>query len=323
MHLVSASLTRATGRSAFDLAREKLFQPLGITDVTWPADPDGVSRGFADLRLEPRDLAKLGYLWLHHGRWEGKQIVPAAYLDDALSPHATVQPGIQYGYGLWLYPGHTPFDFEANGRGGQRITVIPQLNAVVVVTGGGMDANDVTPLIEKAFVSDKALPDNAAAEARLANVAARVAAAPPAVAQAPLPGMAGALANTTWYLPANPLGLQSLALTFSSPDQASVHFGFADGSGEDHAIGLDGAPRLSRNLTTNLPVAVSGRWTMGSFELDYDEIARINAYTLALTPSPDGVVIHLTERSGLANMTMTATSDPEAQRVAGLSGSHG
>jgi CubicO group peptidase (beta-lactamase class C family) len=324
MHLVSASLTRATGKSAFELAREKLFAPLGITDVIWPADPDGVSHGFADLRLEPRDLAKLGYLWLHDGRWEGAQVVPASYIESALAPHANVQPGVQYGYGIWLYPGHTPYDFEANGRGGQRIIVVPQLNTVVVATGGGMDANEVTPLLATAFRSNIALPANLEGDARLAAAVSRAAEAPAPVATSlmPAPALQNALAGKTWFLSPNPLGLQSLTFNFWSAGEASVHFGFADGTGEDHPVGLDGSPRLSPNLATGLPVAVLGRWINGGFILDYDEIARINAYRLLLTPASDGLSIHLTERSGLANMMLTATAEPPAQRVAGLSGSH-
>ncbi|HEY5047534.1 MAG TPA: serine hydrolase [Rhizomicrobium sp.] len=323
MQLVSASLTRATGESASELAHARLFAPLGITKVIWPADPDGNSHGFADLMLESRDLAKLGYLWLHQGRWEGRQIVPAAYLATALSPHANVQPGVQYGYGMWLYPGHTPYDFEANGRGGQRITVIPQLNAVVVVTGGGMDANRIAPLIARAFVSKAALPANSTGEARLASAVARAAAAPRPYAALPLPAAAGYLAAKTWFLPANPLGVQSLTLSFPSAVEASVRFGFADGTGEDHSVGLDGSPRLSRNVSSGLPVAVSGQWRNGGFELDYDEVARINAYRFSLVPASGGVFIHLTERSGLANITMTATDEPPAEPIAAGSGNHG
>jgi CubicO group peptidase (beta-lactamase class C family) len=323
MHLVSASLTRATGRSAYDLAREKLFAPLGITDVVWPSDPDGVSHGFADLRLEPRDLAKLGYLWLHDGRWDGMQVVPAAFLADALAPHANVQPGVQYGYGMWLYPGHVPYDFEANGRGGQRITVIPQSNAVIVVTGGGMDANAVAPLIAKAFTSNNALPENKAGEVRLASAVARVAAASDSVAAIAFPTTMPSFLGKTWYLPSNPLGVQSLRLNLLSPSAALVHFGFADGTGEDHPIGLDGSPRLSRNLASGFPVAVSGQWTGGGFAFEYDEVSRINDYRFVLTPSPAGISIHLTERSGLANDTFTATTTLPTQRIAILSGSRG
>jgi CubicO group peptidase (beta-lactamase class C family) len=176
MHLVSAVLTRATGETASDFAREKLFEPLGIEQVSWPKDSDGISHGFADLKIAPRDMAKLGYLWLHHGVWDGKQIVPANYLADAFSAHANVEPDVQYGYGMWIYPqrGHAggPADFEANGNGGQRIAIVPSQDLVEVITGSGLDANQVAELLAGAVKSDGALPENPAAASRLAVRAA-------------------------------------------------------------------------------------------------------------------------------------------------------
>ena len=80
-HLLSAILTKVTGRSALDYARERLFGPLGIDDVLWRADPQGVSVGGYGLYLQPRDMAKIGYLWLRGGLWEGKQILPAAWIE--------------------------------------------------------------------------------------------------------------------------------------------------------------------------------------------------------------------------------------------------
>jgi CubicO group peptidase (beta-lactamase class C family) len=318
MHIVSAVLTRATGASALELSQQKLFEPLGITDVTWPADPDGISHGFADMRLKPRDLAKLGYLWLHHGRWENQQVVPLDYLKNALTPHADVEPGIQYGFGMWLYPGHVPYDFEANGRGGQRITVIPSLNAVVVVTGGGMDANVVMPLIAGAFKSNDALAANPTAEARLAQVSAQIAAPPPSTPCTAPPIWSTALAGKTWLLAPNPMGVQSLQISFPNSNVASLQFGFADGTSEVHPIGLDGAPRLSPNRASGLDVAVSGRWTADAFEIDYDEVARINAYRLVLKPQSSGLNIRITERSGLADTTITAQAAPAIQEAAGV-----
>jgi len=170
--VVSAVLTESTGASALDLARQELFSPLGIANVSWPTDRDGVSHGWGDLELQPRDMAKLGYLWLHNGRWEDRQVIPSDYLAQALTRHISVQPGVDYGYGMWLYPGHTPIDFEANGTGGQRITVIPSLDMVEVTTGNGLDANDIAQLIATAAKSDQSLPPNSPADARLTGLVA-------------------------------------------------------------------------------------------------------------------------------------------------------
>jgi CubicO group peptidase (beta-lactamase class C family) len=200
MQLVSAVLTNRTGDSAASFAQKELFGPLGIEHVSWPTDADGVSHGFADLKLQPRDMAKLGYLWLHHGEWEGRQIVPAAYLEQAFSAHANVGQNVQYGYGMWIYPEHGPAggpaDVEANGHGGQRIAVIPGQDMVVVITGNGLDANQVSGLVAAAVKSNRALPVNAPGDANLAMRVAdaargpetRLAAATPAkVLPIPLP----------------------------------------------------------------------------------------------------------------------------------------
>jgi CubicO group peptidase (beta-lactamase class C family) len=166
--LVSAVLTERTGTSAREFARRELFAPLGIADAGWPTSACGVSHGWGDLELQPRDMAKLGYLWLHDGSWDGREIIPAAYLRDALAAHASVGPGVQYGYGMWLYPNHFHPDYEANGAGGQRITVIPSLDMVEVMTGEGLDANEVAALIADAPKASSPLPANSEAQSRLA-----------------------------------------------------------------------------------------------------------------------------------------------------------
>ena len=80
-HLLSAILTKVTGKSALDYAREVLFGPLGIEDVMWRGDPQGISGGGAGLYMHPRDMAKIGYLYLRGGVWEGKQILPASWIE--------------------------------------------------------------------------------------------------------------------------------------------------------------------------------------------------------------------------------------------------
>ena len=62
MHLLSGVISRVTGSSALEFARRELFRPLGIRDAEWPADAQGISHGWGDLHLHPRDMAKLGLL---------------------------------------------------------------------------------------------------------------------------------------------------------------------------------------------------------------------------------------------------------------------
>ena len=146
-HLLSAIITRSTGRCAQEFAAEHLFEPLGIdkpvadmqhtysqADVFrnraggWPKDPQGNSIGGWGLLLKPRDMARFGYLYLNGGHWDGQQIIPEKWVEDSVSPHT---PG--YGYQWWLRDVNGLFAFSAVGQGGNHIFCVPQLDLVVVV----------------------------------------------------------------------------------------------------------------------------------------------------------------------------------------------
>jgi CubicO group peptidase (beta-lactamase class C family) len=134
-------LTRATGMPWREYARAALFEPLGITDVEWVGDFLGRPMAYTGLRLCPRDMAKLGRLVLNHGQWQGKQIVPAAWIDASLLPRLdTGFDHLQYGFFWWTgsvtWQGRNLHWAAAFGNGGQRIFVVPDLDLCVVVTAG-------------------------------------------------------------------------------------------------------------------------------------------------------------------------------------------
>ena len=88
----------------------------------------------------PEDMAKVGYLWLHRGNWDGRQIVSEAWVLDSVSAHSKfIGVDFAYGYGWWVSPG----DYYAVGRGGQRIRVMASANTLVVTTGGTFDYADI------------------------------------------------------------------------------------------------------------------------------------------------------------------------------------
>ena len=302
MHLLSAVVARATGTTTLDFARRTLFGPLGIERVDWPADPQGVQHGWGDLHLQPRDMAKLGYLWLKGGRWEDAQIIPADFLRAALEVHAHPgwSEGQEYGYGMWLYPRRTPPVYEGLGRGGQRISVVPAANLVVVFTGGGFEPGDIGDFIGRAIRSDGPLPEDPAAAARLAAAVREAASAPAAGPVPPAPALAAAVSGRTWALEANPLGIRSLTLSFPGGVEAALELRLADRVDGPRPVGLDGVPRVSGAGRFGLPVALRGAWDGDStFVLDYDEVGNINAYRFRLTFAGDAVGVELTERTGL------------------------
>jgi CubicO group peptidase (beta-lactamase class C family) len=160
-HLLSSLLTAVTGVSLLQFAEKNLLQPIGIKDVIWPPDPEGRTRGWGDLHLHPRDMARFGLLYLHHGRWGDLQIVPESWVRDSSRASVIVRPGVGYGYSWWINTARPPI-FEAVGRGGQRISVLPKENMVVVFTGGGADTDQIAPFLFRAIRSDTAIPNNRA-----------------------------------------------------------------------------------------------------------------------------------------------------------------
>ncbi|GAB4425240.1 MAG: serine hydrolase [Anaerolineae bacterium] len=145
--LLAAALQRLTGMSLSEYAALYLFAPLGIARYTWPADPQGVTIGGAELSLTPRDLARIGYLALCGGRWGDEALVPADWIADSHRPHVALGAddscaGLGYGYLWWLRPQAGYDSALAVGYGGQFTIVVPALDLVVVMTG---DLSDVPP----------------------------------------------------------------------------------------------------------------------------------------------------------------------------------
>jgi CubicO group peptidase (beta-lactamase class C family) len=161
-HLLSAIVADATGRSTLAYARAKLFGPLGIStdhalvqairtwpptraqdkayeqaSAAWETDPQGYQIGFGWVKLPARDLAKFGYLYLNGGRWDGRQVVPADYVQASTQPHSKPPPSVPadgYGYQWWTTSVASHRSFFAAGFAGQLIQVIPDLDLVVVLT---------------------------------------------------------------------------------------------------------------------------------------------------------------------------------------------
>lgn len=139
-HLLSVILTEATGMSTLEFARRFLFAPLGIASneergFLWETDPRGYYLGGTGLRLRARDAAKLGYLVLNNGLWDGQQLLPADYVQAAT--HEQSKGGYPeasgYGYLWWTEQQEGYHSFYAAGFGGQYIQVFPELDTIIVM----------------------------------------------------------------------------------------------------------------------------------------------------------------------------------------------
>jgi CubicO group peptidase (beta-lactamase class C family) len=155
--LLSVVLSRAIEQPAADYAKRKLFKPLDIDNYGWLSDSEGHLYGEMGLNITARDMAKIGILYLQHGRWDGKQIVSESYVRESVSAHNGGGPPVNaaYGYQWWVSKTTTGLRaFFAAGYKGQLIYVVPEQNLVIAV------ASDST--LSQKLIKDVALPAAAA-----------------------------------------------------------------------------------------------------------------------------------------------------------------
>lgn len=137
--LLAQVLKKATGRHADEYAAEHLFAPLGVKSFYWKHTPSGHPDTEGGLYLEPRDLAKLGYLYMKDGVWEGKRLLPEGWVaaSTAAQVVANEETGFKYGYQWWVIApkARRPPVFAAIGYGGQYLLVVPSLDLIAVFTG--------------------------------------------------------------------------------------------------------------------------------------------------------------------------------------------
>ncbi|MHA3964082.1 MAG: serine hydrolase domain-containing protein [Candidatus Thorarchaeota archaeon SMTZ1-45] len=138
-HILSAIIQEVTQNSTLNFALNNLFQPLGITDYEWGQDPDGIYRGASSLKLKPIDMAKIGYLYIRNGLWDGIQVVPQDWVQMTSTSQIQVDESTDYSYHWWVLPEIGAY--YAFGWGYQSITVVPNYDLVVVVTAATLDSS--------------------------------------------------------------------------------------------------------------------------------------------------------------------------------------
>ena len=135
--LLAGVIKNVSGMHADRFAEKYLFRPLGIDRHDWWRTANGLPQTHAGLLLCPRDMAKIGQLYLDQGRWKDQQIVRASWISESTEPHFKHK---RYGFGWWLdsfsVQGRTLKGYIAQGNGGQFIFVIPDIHLVIVFTGG-------------------------------------------------------------------------------------------------------------------------------------------------------------------------------------------
>ena len=158
---LSEVLQKATGLRADRYAQEKLFTPLGITNVQWVYSPLNIPQTGGGLRLNSRDLLKIAQLYLDGGIWQGRRVVDEAWVKTSTRPQARIDDDTEYGYLWWLksfksggkdYPA-----FFMSGNGGNKVAVFPGLDLAVVITSTNYNSHGMHEQTEK-LLTDYVLP---------------------------------------------------------------------------------------------------------------------------------------------------------------------
>lgn len=148
-------LAKKTG-SLEKYCREKLFNPLGITNWKWQYTPTGMPMTGGGLALITRDLAKLGQLYLNNGRWNNSSVVSKNWIVKSMQPQVAIDENTLYGYLFWIREFNGERVIYMSGAGGNKVAIIPSLKAVAVITAtyfsGGMKAHEQTDKILSEFI---------------------------------------------------------------------------------------------------------------------------------------------------------------------------
>lgn len=308
-HLPSAILRGTTGLSALAFGQEHLFEPLGISDADWPySDPQGNNHGWGDLLMTPQDIAKLGYLYLHEGVWDDKQVVPATWVAAATSLPACHLHD-HYGYLWWLY--FSDSYYLTSGRGVRTIFVFPDQDMIIVTTGG--DGRDVYGILEvlltsyiiPAAESKTLLPANPDGVALLDSIIQQAVAPPQAEPVPPLPEMAQRVSGQMYVLDSNPSGFQSFSLNFQEENREGLlSVTLPENKELDYLGGLD---NVSRTTTAKfgIPTAAKGWWESEHvFVINLDETGNIYRWRISTTFEDDQVTVRMQDMTGIDDVTL-------------------
>ena len=187
-YVLSAIVTKVTGKTSLNYLKPRLFEPLGIDNPEWGTSPEGNSLGGFGLKLRTEDLAKFGLLYLQKGKWNGKQLIPEQWVEQATSKqvpndqegHSKI--GIDwtqgYGYQFWRC---THNSFRGDGAAGQLCVMIPDKDAVIAITAEtGNFQGEMNAIWDKLYPAfgAAALPEDGAAQEKLKEATAKLEAHP-------------------------------------------------------------------------------------------------------------------------------------------------
>ncbi len=305
-HLLAAIVKKTTGKKFEDFAKKNLFNPLGISNYVWDKHwKTGVNIGCAGFYIRPRDMAKLGNLYLNQGKWNGKTIVSSEWIKEA----TTILPIKDYGYQFWIDPELKLY--KAWGYGGQHIAVLPDLNIVVVFTGGVVDGSEYPfhrklykDYIIKSVKSSQPLPDNPEVQREIENRISNIRKEPLRRDMQALPEKWKEISGEKYTLDSNSFDLKSFSLEFNEgKGEGTIDLDFSFIKGE-FPIGFDNVYRTKKIKLYNTPIAIRGNW-IDSDSFEFELLNVVFGYRYFFTCNFEGKTVKVDASSPILIMKET------------------
>ncbi len=241
-YVLSAIVQKVTGQKLIDYLRPRLFDPLDVHGMTWETCPLGINTGGWGLAVQTETLAKFGQLYLQHGRWNDRQVVPAAWVEEATS-FKIQQPAPAggdleklketsewhqgYCYQFWRTRHHA---FRGDGAFGQYAIVLPDLDAVIAITSETGDMGGQMNLLWEHLlpaIKDAPLPPDSETRVKL-QLALSTLALPMATGQISSP-ISQKISGKTFQLEPNDAGFKTLTLDINATQSISFKL-------DEHAV---------------------------------------------------------------------------------------
>jgi Beta-lactamase len=282
-YMLSAIVQKVTGQKLIDYLRPRLFEPLGIEGMDWEVDPKGINTGGWGLRLKTEDMAKFGQLFLQHGKWNGKQILPPGWMEEASTAKIIQHPDLPqakkdssdweqgYCYQMWRCRHN---GFRADGAFGQFIIMLPDQDAVIAINAEVPDMQNEINLVwtyllpamhEGALAADK--KDDAVLQEKLNSLSLARPAGP--VSSPLVPDLSG----KAFQLEPNEKQLRTMSFRFADgkcylglkTDSASYELAFGSSGWQKEETTLPGPnlvsnPRFRFTTFSKAEVAASYEW---------------------------------------------------------------
>ncbi len=263
-YMLSAIVQKATGQTVLDYLQPRLFEPLGIERPTWEMSPEGVCAGGYGLSVHTEDIARLGQLYLQKGQWQGKQVLPAAWVEAATArqtsngsnPNSDWDQG--YGYQFWRCQHGV---YRGDGAFGQYCIVLPEQDAVVTITSGVRDMQAVMNLVWDKLLpalEDAPLPVDETTARRLARRLQTLSLRTPEGN-----GTAAKVSGKTYVFPPNEQKLETITLTGTGNNDPVTLVARLNGA--EQRIVCDRGEwrrgRLTWGPYHDQPAAACGAWT--------------------------------------------------------------